>query len=112
MKKIEVILKPFKMEEVKTALSKAGVQGLTISEIRGFGRQRGHKERYRGSEYTVELVPKVKMEVAVADNSVSSIVEVILKSARTGELGDGKIFVYPLEGAVRIRTGEQGEAAL
>jgi len=112
MKKVEAILKPFKLEEVKTALGKAGVQGLTVSEIRGFGRQRGHKERYRGSEYTVELVPKVKLEVAVADASVNSVVEVILRSARTGELGDGKIFVYPLEGVVRIRTGEQGESAL
>jgi nitrogen regulatory protein P-II 1 len=112
MKKVEAILKPFKLEEVKTALGKAGVQGLTVSEIRGFGRQRGHKERYRGSEYTVDLVPKVKLEVAVADASVNLVVEVILRSARTGELGDGKIFVYPLDRVVRIRTGEQGESAL
>jgi nitrogen regulatory protein PII len=112
MKKVEAILKPFKLEEVKTALIKAGVQGMTISEIRGFGRQRGHKERYRGSEYTVDLVPKVKLEVAVSDAALSSVVEVILKSARTGELGDGKIFVHPLEQVVRVRTGEKGESAL
>jgi len=112
MKKVEAILKPFKVEEVKSALIRAGVQGLTISEIRGFGRQRGHKERYRGSEYTVDLVPKVKLEVAVSDAAVSSVVEVILRSAKTGELGDGKIFVSPLEGVFRIRTGEQGESAL
>jgi nitrogen regulatory protein PII len=112
MKKVEAILKPFKVEEVKSALIRAGVQGLTISEIRGFGRQRGHKERYRGSEYTVDLVPKVKLEVAVSDAAVGSVVEVILRSARTGELGDGKIFVSPLEGVFRIRTGEQGESAL
>jgi nitrogen regulatory protein PII len=109
---VEAILKPFKVEEVKTALSRAGVQGLTISEIQGFGRQRGHRERYRGSEYTVNLVPKVKLEVAVSDGDAASIVAVILKSARTGELGDGKIFVYPLEGVFRIRTGEGGESAL
>ena len=112
MKKIEAVIKPFKLDEVKTALSQIGVQGLTVSEVRGFGRQKGHKEQYRGTEYTVDLVPKVKIEVVVGDNSATAVVEAIGRAARTGEIGDGKIFVYPLEGVIRIRTGEKGEAAI
>ena len=112
MKKIEAVIKPFKLDEVKTALSQVGVQGLTVSEVRGFGRQKGHKEQYRGTEYTVDLVPKVKIEVVVADNAAPAVVEAIARAARTGEIGDGKIFVYSLEGVTRIRTGEKGEAAI
>jgi len=112
MKKIEAVIKPFKLDEVKAALSQVGVQGLTVSEVRGFGRQKGHKEQYRGAEYTVDLVPKVKIEVVVADTAVASVVEAITRAARTGEIGDGKIFVSPLEQVVRIRTGEKGEAAV
>ena len=112
MKKVEAVIKPFKLDEVKSALSQVGVQGLTVSEVRGFGRQKGHKEQYRGTEYTVDLVPKVKIEVVVADNAVNSAVEAITRAARTGEIGDGKIFVSALESVVRIRTGETGEAAV
>ena len=112
MKKVEAVIKPYKLDEVKTALSKIGVQGLTVSEVRGFGRQKGHKEQYRGAEYTVDLVPKVKIEVVIADGSVSAVVEAITRAARTGEIGDGKIFVYALEGVTRIRTGEKGESAV
>ena len=112
MKKIEAVIKPFKLDEVKAALSQVGVQGMTVSEVRGFGRQKGHKEQYRGTEYTVDLVPKQKIEVAVADNAVAAVVEAITRSARTGEIGDGKIFVSPLEDVVRIRTGEKGESAV
>jgi nitrogen regulatory protein P-II 1 len=112
VKKIEAIFKPFKLDEVKTALTKAGVQGMTVSEVRGFGRQKGHKEQYRGTEYTVDLVPKVKIEVVVADQAVAGVVDAITRAARTGEIGDGKIFVSNLEQVTRIRTGEKGEAAL
>ena len=112
MKKIEAIFKPFKLDQVKTALSQIGVQGMTVSEVRGFGRQKGHKEQYRGTEYTVDLVPKVKIEVAVSDNAAAAVVEAIARAARTGEIGDGKIFVLSLEAVIRIRTGERGEAAL
>ena len=112
MKKVEAVIKPFKLDEVKSALSQVGVQGLTVSEVRGFGRQKGHKEQYRGTEYTVDLVPKVKIEVVVADGAAAAVVEAISRAARTGEIGDGKIFVSPLEGVVRIRTGEKGEAAI
>ncbi|HYE99436.1 MAG TPA: P-II family nitrogen regulator [Planctomycetota bacterium] len=112
MKKVEAILKPFKLDEVKSALSQVGVQGLTVSEVRGFGRQKGHKEQYRGTEYTVDLVPKVKIEVVAADSAVAAVVEAISRAARTGEIGDGKIFVSPLEQVIRIRTGEKGEAAI
>ena len=112
MKKIEAVIKPFKLDEVKSALSQIGVQGLTVSEVRGFGRQKGHKEQYRGTEYTVDLVPKVKIEVVVADNAATAVVEAIARAARTGEIGDGKIFVSALESVVRIRTGEKGEAAI
>ena len=112
MKKIEAIIKPFKLDEVKAALTQVGVQGLTSTEVRGFGRQKGHKEQYRGTEYTVDLVPKVKIEVVVADGAVTSVVEAITRAARTGEIGDGKIFVSNLEEAIRIRTGEKGESAV
>ena len=112
MKKVEAVIKPFKLDEVKNALSQVGVQGLTVCEVRGFGRQKGHKEQYRGAEYTVDLVPKVKIEVVVGDNAVTPVVEAITRAARTGEIGDGKIFVSNLEGVIRIRTGEKGEAAV
>jgi nitrogen regulatory protein PII len=112
VKKVEAIFKPFKLDDVKTALSQVGVQGLTVSEVRGFGRQKGHKEQYRGTEYTVDLVPKVKIEVVVSDMSVSAVVDAITRAARTGEIGDGKIFVSTLESVIRIRTGEKGEAAV
>src|SRR5436309_7533437 len=112
MKKIEAIIKPHRLEDVKTALTQVGVQGLTVSEIRGFGRQKGHKEQYRGAEYTVDFVPKVKIEIVVADDRVRDAIDTILRTARTGQIGDGKIFVTDLAEAVRIRTGETGEDAL
>jgi len=112
VKKIEAIVKPHKLDDVKSALTQVGIQGLTVSEVRGFGRQKGHKEQYRGAEYTVDLVPKVKVEVVVADQSVTAAVEAIVRAARTGEIGDGKVFVYNLESALRIRTGEKGESAI
>jgi len=112
MKKIEAIIKPFKMDEVKSALMEMGIQGLTVSEVKGFGRQKGHTEIYRGSEYTVDFLPKVKIEVVVADAQVNTVVEVLLKAARTGKIGDGKIFVSAVEKVIRIRTGELDEAAV
>jgi nitrogen regulatory protein PII len=112
VKKVEAIIKPFKLDEVKNALSKIGVQGLTVTEVRGFGRQKGHKEQYRGAEYTIDFVPKVKVEVVVADSAVAGVVDAITRAARTGEIGDGKIFVSTLDEAIRIRTGERGEAAV
>jgi len=112
MKKIEAIIKPFKLEEVKDALAEIGIQGMTVSEVKGFGRQKGHKEIYRGAEYVVEFVPKVKLEIAVPADMADKIVETIMTSARTGKIGDGKIFVTSLESAVRIRTGETGREAL
>jgi nitrogen regulatory protein P-II 1 len=112
VKKVEAIIKPHKLDDVKAALTQVGVQGLTVSEVRGFGRQKGHKEQYRGAEYTVDLVPKVKVEVVIGDTAVAAVVEAITRAARTGEIGDGKIFVYALEAASRIRTGEKGEAAI
>jgi len=112
VKKVEAVIKPFKLDEVKNALSQVGVQGLTVTEVRGFGRQKGHKEQYRGAEYTVDLVPKVKIEVVVADGAVQQVVDAISKAARTGEIGDGKIFVSSLEQVIRIRTGEKGEQAV
>jgi nitrogen regulatory protein PII len=112
MKKIEAIIKPFKLDEVKSALTTMAVQGMTVSEVRGFGRQKGHKEVYRGAEYVVELVPKMKIEVVVPDGAVTRVVETIAKAAKTGKIGDGKIFVLPVEEAIRIRTGERGEGAL
>ena len=112
MKKIEAIIKPFKLEEVKDALTEVGIYGMTVTEVRGYGRQKGQKESYRGAEYTVEFVPKTKIEVVVADTLVDKVVETILRTAKTGSIGDGKIFVTALGDAVRIRTGETGERAL
>ena len=112
MKKIEAIIKPFKLEEVKKALSEIGVFGMTITEVKGFGRQKGHKEQYRGAEYTIEFVPKIKLEIAVADPDEEKVVATIMAAAKTGSIGDGKIFVTPLTEVVRIRTGEMGESAL
>jgi nitrogen regulatory protein P-II 1 len=107
VKKIEAIIRPFKLDEVKIALVNAGVVGMTVSEVRGFGRQKGQTERYRGSEYTVEFLQKLKVEIVVEDNQVDLVVDKIISAARTGEIGDGKIFVYPVEQIVRIRTGEK-----
>jgi nitrogen regulatory protein PII len=112
MKKIEAIIKPFRLEEVKEALASIGVQGMTVSEVKGFGRQKGHTEIYRGSEYTVDFLPKMKIEIVVADANVSSAVEAIVRAAKTGKIGDGKVFVLPVETAVRIRTDETGEQAV
>ena len=112
MKKVEAIIKPFKLEEVKEAIAGVGVQGLTVTEVKGFGRQKGHKELYRGAEYVVEFLPKVKLEVVVTDSKLKAVVEVIVKAASTGRIGDGKIFVSAVEDAVRIRTGESGDIAV
>jgi len=112
MKKIEAIIKPFKLDEVKEALTEIGVQGMTITEVRGFGRQKGHTEIYRGAEYVVDFLPKVKIEVVVPDNLVLKAIETIKQAAHTGKIGDGKIFIIPIEDVIRIRTGEQGEEAL
>jgi nitrogen regulatory protein P-II 1 len=112
MKKIEAIVKPFKMEDVKEALTEIGIAGMTVSEVKGFGRQKGHTEIYRGSEYTVDFLPKVKFEIVVADERVTRAVETIVEAARTGKIGDGKVFVVPIEQAIRIRTEERGEAAI
>ena len=112
MKKIEAIIKPFKLEEVKSALTGLGVQGLTVSEVKGFGRQKGHTEIYRGSEYAVDFLPKIKIEIVLADAQVDGAVEAIVKAAKTGKIGDGKIFVSPVEKAIRIRTEETGEQAV
>ena len=112
MKKIEAIIRPFKLEEVKEALVEEGIRGLTISEVRGYGRQKGHTETYRGSEYRIEFVPKIKVEVVVEDSKVEKVVDAILKTAKTGQVGDGKIFIYNVEDVVRIRTGESGKEAL
>ena len=112
MKKIEAIVKPFKLDEVREALSEIGVTGLTVTEVKGFGRQKGHTELYRGSEYTVDFLPKVKIEVVVPENLVEKVVTTIAGAAKTGSIGDGKVFVSDLQQIVRIRTGERGEAAL
>jgi len=112
MKIIEAIIKPFKLEEVKDGLMEIGVQGMTVTEVKGFGRQKGNRETYRGAEYTTDFVPKVKIEVFVADNLVPRVIETITRSAKTGSVGDGKIFVSDLSSVVRIRTGETGESAL
>jgi len=112
MKKIEAIIKPFKLDMVKEALISLGVKGLTVSEVKGFGRQRGHKEVYRGAEYEIDFVPKVKIEVVLNSDLASEAVKAIREKARTGEIGDGKIFVFPIEDAIRIRTGETGEEAV
>ena|ERR1051326_8563008 len=112
MKKIEAIIKPFKLEEVKDALGEIGIEGMTVSEVKGFGRQKGHTEIYRGSEYTVDFLPKIKLEIVVSDDQMESAVAAIVKSAKTGKIGDGKVFVSSIEEAVRIRTEEKGEAAV
>ncbi|MEM7696797.1 MAG: P-II family nitrogen regulator [Verrucomicrobiota bacterium] len=112
MKKIEAIIKPFKLEEVKEALTEAGVTGMTVSEVKGFGRQKGHTEIYRGSEYTVDFLPKVKLEIVVDDDEAASVTDTIVKAASTNKIGDGKVFVSSIEDAVRIRTGERGDAAI
>ncbi len=112
MKKVEAIIKPFKLDEVKQALSEVGVAGLTATEVKGFGRQKGHTELYRGAEYVVDFLPKVKVEVVVSDQIVGRVVEAIERAAKTGRIGDGKIFVFSVEEVIRIRTGERGEQAL
>jgi nitrogen regulatory protein P-II 1 len=112
MKKIEAIIKPFKMEDVKEALSEIGIEGMTVSEVKGFGRQKGHTEIYRGSEYTVDFLPKVKFEIVLADERVPKAVDAIVQAAKTGKIGDGKVFILHIEDAVRIRTEERGEAAV
>ena len=112
MKKIEAIIKPFKLEDVKEALSGLGVEGMTVSEVKGFGRQKGHTEIYRGSEYTVDFLPKIKIEVVLADSQVTAAVDAVVKAAKTGKIGDGKVFVSSIENAIRIRTEETGEQAV
>jgi nitrogen regulatory protein P-II 1 len=112
MKKIEAIIKPFKLDEVRDALHGIGVKGMTITEVKGFGRQKGHTELYRGAEYVVDFIPKVKIEVVVPDNMSGTVVEVLEMTGKTGKIGDGKIFVFPVEEAVRIRTGQRGEEAV
>ncbi len=112
MKKVEAIIKPFKLDEVKESLSAVGSSGLTVSEVKGFGRQKGHTELYRGAEYVVDFLPKVKLEIIVSDDNVAQVVETIEKAAKTGRIGDGKIFVLPVDEVVRIRTGERGDEAL
>ncbi|HEX9112792.1 MAG TPA: P-II family nitrogen regulator [Nitrospirota bacterium] len=112
MKKIEAVIKPFKLDEVKDALNAIGVQGITVTEVKGFGRQKGHTELYRGAEYVVDFLPKVKMEIIAADALVPKIIQTIETTAKTGRIGDGKIFVTPVEEVIRIRTGERGEAAI
>lgn len=112
MKKIEAIIKPFKLEDVKEALAEVGIEGMTVTEVKGFGRQKGHTEIYRGSEYTVDFLPKIKVELVIADDRAEAAVEAIVKAARTGKIGDGKVFVSAIEEAIRIRTEERGESAL
>jgi nitrogen regulatory protein P-II 1 len=112
MKKIEAIIKPFKMEDVKEALAEVGIEGMTVSEVKGFGRQKGHTEIYRGSEYTVDFLPKVKVEIVVSDSMLDKAIQAISSAAKTGKIGDGKIFVLPIENAIRIRTEETGEGAI
>jgi len=112
MKKVEAIIKPFKLEEVKDALNEIGIQGITVSEVKGFGRQKGHTELYRGAEYVVDFLPKIKIEVVVDDEMVLQVVETVQETANTGRIGDGKIFVIPVEEVIRIRTGEKGKEAL
>jgi len=112
MKKIEAIIKPFKLDEVKEALTKLGIQGMSVSEVKGFGRQKGHTELYRGAEYVVDFLPKVKVEILIEDEKVAAVTDAIVAAARTGRIGDGKIFVSPVDDAVRIRTGERGEQAI
>lgn len=112
MKKIEAIIKPFKLDDVKEALKDIGIQGLTVTEVKGFGRQKGHTELYRGAEYVIDFLPKIKLDIVVSDDMVTKVVDAIIESARTGKIGDGKIFILPMEEVIRIRTGERGEDAL
>jgi nitrogen regulatory protein P-II 1 len=112
MKKVEAVIKPFKLDDVKEALTQLGVHGMTVTEVRGFGRQKGHTELYRGSEYTIDFLPKVKIEVVVSNDMVDKVVSAIASAAKTGSIGDGKVFVLPMGEAIRIRTGEKGESAL
>lgn len=112
MKKIEAIIKPFKLDDVKEALKEIGIQGLTVTEVKGFGRQKGHTELYRGAEYVIDFLPKIKLDIVVSDDMVTKVVDTIIETARTGKIGDGKIFIQPLEEIIRIRTGERGEDAL
>jgi nitrogen regulatory protein P-II 1 len=112
VKKIEAIIKPFKLEEVKEALAQIGIKGLTVTEVKGFGRQKGHKELYRGAEYEIEFLPKLKLDIVVPESELKLVIEAVTSSARTGRLGDGKIFVIPLEEVIRIRTGESGNEAI
>ncbi len=112
MRKVEAIIKPFKLDEVKEALNEIGIQGITVSEVKGFGRQKGHTELYRGAEYVVDFIPKIKMEIIVSDEIVAQVVDAIAGAAKTGRIGDGKIFVTPIDEIVRIRTGERGEDAI
>ncbi len=112
MRQVEAIIKPFKLDDVKEALSKLGIQGMTVTEVKGFGRQKGHTELYRGAEYVVEFIPKIKLEIAVRDDRVDRVVQTIVEAANTGRIGDGKVFVLPLEETIRIRTGERGPDAV
>ncbi|MFQ5442492.1 MAG: P-II family nitrogen regulator [Thermodesulfobacteriota bacterium] len=112
MKKIEAVIKPFKLDEVKEALNEIGIKGITVSEVKGFGRQKGHTELYRGTEYVVDFLPKIKMEIVVRAETAAKVVETIVETAKTGRIGDGKVFVYPVEEVVRIRTGEKGPDAI
>ncbi|NIP32261.1 MAG: P-II family nitrogen regulator [Candidatus Dadabacteria bacterium] len=112
MKKIEAIIKPFKLEDVKEALKEIGIQGLTVTEVKGFGRQKGHTELYRGAEYVIDFLPKIKLEIVIADDMVVKVVDAVTESAKTGKIGDGKIFIFPMEEVIRIRTGERGEDAI
>ncbi len=112
MKKVEAIIKPFKLDDVKEALKEIGVQGLTVTEVKGFGRQKGHTELYRGAEYVIDFLPKIKLDIVVSDDMVAKVIEAITESAKTGKIGDGKIFVLPMEEVIRIRTGEKGDDAL
>jgi nitrogen regulatory protein PII len=112
MKMVEAIVKPFKLDEVKDALTKAGIQGMTVEEVKGFGRQKGHTELYRGAEYSVDFLPKVKLQILVTDDKVAPVVDAIMTAAKTGKIGDGKIFVYPVDEVIRIRTGEKGADAI
>ncbi len=112
MKKIEAIIKPFKLEDVKEALKDIGVQGMTVTEVKGFGRQKGHTELYRGAEYVIDFLPKIKLEIVVQEDQLVKVLETVTESAKTGKIGDGKIFIYPMEDVIRIRTGERGEIAI
>ncbi len=112
MKKIEALIKPFKLDEVKDALNEIGIQGMTVTEVKGFGRQKGHTELYRGAEYVVDFIPKIKVEIVTSDSLAEKVVTTIERTAKTGKIGDGKIFVYPVDESVRIRTGERGETAV